>query len=276
MTPHTNRSPNPDRRTSMKHGRTGRMRHRAALIALAGFCVACGDGGTTQVDVGAQSVAGADETMSAVATTGISATPPTEAIVATTTSSGLPAALEIITAPVSTPAPGPTAAPTLSRGSIGGDVVALQAELIARGYQIEMDGQFGPGTEQAVRVEQELLLLESDGLVGPVTRTSLGLGNAGVSSFASTSQFIDAMRGFLSDGASGGLPPDALTALGMWRDSDFAGVTWQQNETREGVGGRLLTNFYLGGEGGVWNTLEVCTTPSNPIKWCGVWSASFH
>ena len=260
----------------MRRSRTGWLTHGAVLVAFAGFCVACGDGRTTQVGVGAPPVAGADETMPMVGAAGAATTRPVEAIVVTTIPSDVPTAPEIIPAPGTTPAPGPAPAPTLSRGSIGGDVVALQAELIARGYQIEVDGQFGPGTEQAVRAEQELLLLESDGLVGPVTRTSLGLGSAGMSSYASIDQFIDAVRGFLSDGATGGLPADALTALGMWRDSDFAGVTWQTSETREEVGGRLLTYFYLAGEGGVWNTLEVCTTPSNPIKWCGVWSASFH
>ena len=61
----------------------------------------------------------------------------------------------------------------LTIGDSGADVAALQQELIARGYNIAADGQFGPGTDSAVRSEQDHMLLPSDGEVGPVTAAVL-------------------------------------------------------------------------------------------------------
>lgn len=61
-------------------------------------------------------------------------------------------------------------APTMFRGSKGGDVTKLQVAL-----GITVDGDFGPKTEAAVRAWQAAHGLEADGIVGPKTRAALGI-----------------------------------------------------------------------------------------------------
>jgi hypothetical protein len=62
----------------------------------------------------------------------------------------------------------------LSAGSSGAEVVALQNQLIALGFLSgSADGDFGPGTSQALRDAQRRLLLKPDGVVGPRTRAAL-------------------------------------------------------------------------------------------------------
>jgi hypothetical protein len=62
---------------------------------------------------------------------------------------------------------------TVRRGSQGADVTALQKVLRQRGYDIDMDGVFGPDTERAVREFQRKSNLDADGVVGPRTWTKL-------------------------------------------------------------------------------------------------------
>jgi hypothetical protein len=52
-------------------------------------------------------------------------------------------------------------------------VYILQQALVDRGYTVDVDGYFGPGTEQAVRDFQRIEGLEVDGLVGPNTWSTL-------------------------------------------------------------------------------------------------------
>jgi len=61
----------------------------------------------------------------------------------------------------------------LRQGCIGPSVTALQRELIAAGYAVSVDGQFGPQTEQAVRNYQRIKGLVTDGIAGPKTRALL-------------------------------------------------------------------------------------------------------
>ena len=63
--------------------------------------------------------------------------------------------------------------PTLSKGSRGTDVVALQYLLTKRGYALTADGAFGSGTETKVKSFQTASGLTSDGVVGPGTWASL-------------------------------------------------------------------------------------------------------
>jgi len=49
------------------------------------------------------------------------------------------------------------------------DVKELQRELNAEGYQVEVDGLFGPETDGLVRAFQAARGLEVDGIVGPIT-----------------------------------------------------------------------------------------------------------
>ena len=58
----------------------------------------------------------------------------------------------------------------LKRGSKGSDVSALQQDLVHLGYQIAVDGDFGPGTEDAVKDLQKSFGYTVDGAVGDGTR----------------------------------------------------------------------------------------------------------
>ena len=73
------------------------------------------------------------------------------------------------------PEPSPSGSrQTLREGSRGGDVEYLQTRLKDYGYNIDVDGAFGPATSSAVRAFQNANGLESDGIVGPATWTALG------------------------------------------------------------------------------------------------------
>jgi peptidoglycan hydrolase-like protein with peptidoglycan-binding domain len=64
----------------------------------------------------------------------------------------------------------------LSRGDHGLDVEVLQRLLVKRGYTLLVpDGVFGRGTEACVVHFQWRHGLNTDGVVGPRTRTALGL-----------------------------------------------------------------------------------------------------
>lgn len=59
---------------------------------------------------------------------------------------------------------------TLRRGSTGPQVVKLQEAL-----GLKADGNFGPGTEEAVRRYQRAKGLTADGIAGPATQRALGI-----------------------------------------------------------------------------------------------------
>ncbi|MGG6265354.1 peptidoglycan-binding domain-containing protein [Leptolyngbya sp. AN03gr2] len=69
------------------------------------------------------------------------------------------------------PEPAPSGEfPILRRGARGEAVRGLQNRLSAIGvYQGEIDGIFGPGTEEAVKAAQNKFGLEADGIVGGAT-----------------------------------------------------------------------------------------------------------
>lgn len=69
--------------------------------------------------------------------------------------------------------PYPVPSANLKHGNTGNGVKWLQWELKQRGYDIKIDGIFGPKTEQAVRDYQNSRMLVCDGIIGPVTRTEL-------------------------------------------------------------------------------------------------------
>ncbi len=65
---------------------------------------------------------------------------------------------------------------TLKRGSKGAAVKGLQNALKARGNDFgPVDGDFGPGTENAVKQFQRDSGLAADGIVGPNTWGALGV-----------------------------------------------------------------------------------------------------
>ena len=72
--------------------------------------------------------------------------------------------------------------PILQRGSSGPDVLALQQRLKDLGFDPKgVDGNFGPGTEAAVRAFQQAKGLGVDGKVGPNTSAALQAASAGES-----------------------------------------------------------------------------------------------
>jgi putative chitinase len=64
-------------------------------------------------------------------------------------------------------APGAARLPVLCRGSVGSKVAQLQQDLAAHGYPVARDGDFGPGTETALRHFQAARGLAPDGIAGP-------------------------------------------------------------------------------------------------------------
>ena len=73
--------------------------------------------------------------------------------------------------PASTGAP-----PALRRGMEGDNVTGLQEALRQKGVSVAIDGNFGPGTETAVRQFQLSNQLTADGIVGPSTWKALTSG----------------------------------------------------------------------------------------------------
>lgn len=69
---------------------------------------------------------------------------------------------------------GTVSRPTLRKGSKGADVTALQEALQSAGFDLAIDGVFGPETQKCVRSFQRRQGLESDGIVGPLTWSALG------------------------------------------------------------------------------------------------------
>jgi len=72
--------------------------------------------------------------------------------------------------------PYPMPSTTIKKGSAKKDVLWLQWELNKRGYQLVMDGIWGPKTKAAVLLFQKNKKLVVDGLVGPKTKAALSSG----------------------------------------------------------------------------------------------------
>lgn len=66
-----------------------------------------------------------------------------------------------------------TAAHIVARGDKGADVVTLQRQLVAAGFPVGADGDFGSGTDAAVRAFQAARGLPVDGVVGLKTWMAL-------------------------------------------------------------------------------------------------------
>jgi peptidoglycan hydrolase-like protein with peptidoglycan-binding domain len=62
---------------------------------------------------------------------------------------------------------------TLCKGSTGEEVKWLQQELNEAGYGLEVDGEFGSKTLEAVKAFQQSCKIKVDGMVGPITRQCL-------------------------------------------------------------------------------------------------------
>lgn len=67
----------------------------------------------------------------------------------------------------------PSVMPVIKKGSKGDWVVIAQGRLVVAGYKIEVDGVFGPKTEEAVKKYQADHHLTVDGIIGKNTWTAL-------------------------------------------------------------------------------------------------------
>lgn len=112
---------------------------------------------------------------------------------------------------------------TYRRGMKGDDVRTLQRQLQALGhYQGPIDGDFGPGTEAAVRAFQQAQGLDVDGIVGPNTQRAVEAATATPPAPPSAT---------FRSGSSGEevrAIQERLKVLGLYRgpvDGDFGGGT---------------------------------------------------
>lgn len=104
-------------------------------------------------------------TVSTTATTTLTTAPPISpsSQVSATTGSATTAAGRVVSSP----------SDNVQRGDSGSGVKQIQNALIAQGYAITADGQFGALTEQAVKTFQSKHSLKQDGIVGPATWAKL-------------------------------------------------------------------------------------------------------
>jgi peptidoglycan hydrolase-like protein with peptidoglycan-binding domain len=58
-------------------------------------------------------------------------------------------------------------------GDTGPGVEEIQTALLAHGFRVVVDGDFGPQTDEAVRAFQKQSGIAQDGIVGPVTWSKL-------------------------------------------------------------------------------------------------------
>lgn len=72
------------------------------------------------------------------------------------------------------PASSASPAKSMRQGAEGQDVRSLQESLNKKGAQLDVDGKFGPKTQEAVRKFQEQNNLEVDGVAGKDTMAALG------------------------------------------------------------------------------------------------------
>lgn len=67
----------------------------------------------------------------------------------------------------------PSSMPTLKIGATGENVEILQTKLNKKGYNLLVDGDFGPRTQNAVKAFQKASKIVVDGVVGPQTWSAL-------------------------------------------------------------------------------------------------------
>lgn len=125
--------------------------------------------------------------------------------------------------------------PTVKRGAKGDSVRSLQHLLRARGQTPAVDGDFGAGTEKAVRAHQKVRNLTIDGVVGPQTWGVLVVtvrrGSRGEAVKAVQAQLKVRGVPIVVDGAFGAATQRAVkdfqTSVGAEPDGVVGAFSWQ-------------------------------------------------
>jgi Transglycosylase SLT domain/Putative peptidoglycan binding domain len=121
---------------------------------------------------------------------------------------------------------GPLGAPvfgrrTMRRGVFGWDVSVLQYMLARRGQLVPVYGYFDRATERALRRYQRSRRLAADGIAGPVTLSTLGHANPGVTPVQQRPVPVLGVRAALAHWAHVyGVDPGLVRAL-AWMESGF-------------------------------------------------------
>lgn len=152
----------------------------AAVTLAAGALTACGgasDGASTTTLPTLPPSSGAALTTAAVPT--VTAGPTSPPLTAPVGPAGTIPPPPGVVPTVTTVAGGPVnlvpepATGALRLGHRGSRVRTLQGQLATLGYQLDVDGLFGRGTEAAVKAFQQAQRLNSDGIAGPATQARL-------------------------------------------------------------------------------------------------------
>jgi len=107
----------------------------------------------------------------------------------------------------------------------GPDVLELQHQLVAAGYQLGvLDGIYGPTTAAAVRGFQRDHHLEADGVVGPQTRAAIQTAQAGTRGQSSPLGLAALAEAAKYIGIQEAPPNSNRTPFGVWFGVD--GVPW--------------------------------------------------
>jgi putative chitinase len=104
--------------------------------------------------------------------------------------------------------------PVLKQGSSGPDVTNLQAKLKELGFDPNgVDGNFGPGTRDAVIAFQQSKGLQADGIAGPATLAALQSGDGSTNAEASGAVSADTAGALNLAGLSGHLPAAVIAQI---------------------------------------------------------------
>ena len=168
---------------------------------------------------------------------------------------------------------------SLTKGSTGPLVSAVQQALLSRGYAVTVSGTYDDATVAAVKKFQKDINLPVVGKAGPATRAALGLGELRDTEFSSYKQAVTAVVTYLNKGKYGLLPKDALKSLFAFRQiTKGKRIVWSLDNLEvaklvaeppagQGVAALKLVNLSTKKE----HTLTVCFTKDAPIQWCGLW-----
>lgn len=168
---------------------------------------------------------------------------------------------------------------TLTKGSTGPEVQAVQEALLARTYEVTVNGVFDNATFTAVKQFQKNVNLPVVGKAGPTTRAALGLGVQKDTTFDTYKQAITAVATYLNKGTYGLLPKDTLKSLYAFRNvTKGKPIVWSIEklevaklyaEPAEGQAVALLKLYNRKTKNS--HNLTVCFTKTKPITFCGLW-----